>query len=830
MAEEQQEDTVNVMSPLGKVGSLPKSQLNDALDSGYSLPSGEQVRSAKNEEQYGGVQGSIFSATLGAARTATLGGSDLALSALPEGVGFSPEELKGFSETNPVSSTVGEVAGILRDPLALGKGISAAGKATTSGATKALKAMGMAEDASAVTKTLAGSLGLAVEGGLFGGVANTVDDYALGDPSLNGEKILSNIGYGAFLGGGIGTTFKVLGYGVTPAIRKAVGALANIRDELIGSGYGEKDAIIHKILPNRFAEAITDRQLNLDTKGQASTLRKITTNLNQVTGSVTDEIKSFGEEINPRAVSSLFKASSKVASEAQQKVGEYLSSAIEQIKAVVSDDKTKDLLDSIRIKMKMDSFKGGAAEAIFNGLKQLKGHIGELSSKEPMIGEALDPIQKTISDAIKDPGIFGPAGAAQAIHEENVSSLNKFISPDSKNLTPFQQTFGEVKNGKWQFDITKLGEALGDKDYNSRSLKMSELSDFFDTLKEMPENMLSARRAVPNSKWKSGTLKQIIETSQKSHEEAFQDYLDGIKKRRPLYGWKDYAPVLIAKWHPVIAAALEAYDFYQDPVHATHGLSTVERLIGQTTQKSLDLIDSIFEPSTALKEGLEIKGHLLDKGSDKEDEHEKFKHYARDPDMVASAIEKSTKDLHDVAPNIAQQLHVIANNATSFLSSKLPATNDHLSPFGTPSPPSETDLAKFENYRKVVENPLISLEQVKNRTISPETIETLSVVYPKLYQQLKESTLKAAYAAKTKEKIIPYQTKQALSMFLGEPIDHALQPQSILSNQALFASSPKPNQMGEGKEKPRAKGLDKINRSQRSQNEYSILDHVQSRK
>ena len=50
------------------------------------------------------------------------------------------------------------------------------------------------------------------EGALFGG-GNAVSDYALGDPELNGQKVLSYVGMGAGLGAGLGALSKAVGLG-----------------------------------------------------------------------------------------------------------------------------------------------------------------------------------------------------------------------------------------------------------------------------------------------------------------------------------------------------------------------------------------------------------------------------------------------------------------------------------------------------------------------------------------------------------------------------------------------------------------------------------------
>lgn len=816
------EETVNVTSPFGKVGSLPKSQASEAMENGYQPSTLDEINQAKNEDRFGGAQGAVFAGTLGAARSATLGGSDWALTSLPEGVGFSKEELKGFRDANPVSTGIGEVGGIFADPFGLAKVITTAGKATSAAAKTALRATTGLQDASTVSRVLTNALGSGVEGGLFGGITQSVDESVLGDAPLNSEKLLANVGYGAMIGGTLGGAFGLGSIGVRPAIRKAMDGLSSIRDDLIGSGYGEgEEALVHKILPQRFAEAITDRQLNLDTSGQASLLRKIVTNLNTVKDHIQGEVSSFEREKDPSVISSLFKISSKLAGEAQQNVSQFLGETVDKLQSMIPEGDTKVALEKLKEKAQTDPLISSSAQTLFNSLRKLKSHIGDFIDKEPTLDESLAPVQDKIDEYLRDPTVFGPAGSAIGLHEQNMAQLGKFISQDGKQ-TEFQKLFGSMNNGKWQFDIKKMNSVLAEKAPILRQKNLDLLSDFYNQLKEMPENLLNTRKSVPNSSWKKETLSQIIENSEKTNAQSFKEYVEGVKNRRPVYGIRDYAPVLLAKWHPILAAAIEAYDIYQDPVHASREMAYIERYLGKTAKKSLDLIDAVFNPSFASKTILENKINKPGGGSaDLNEEHDKIKQIANNPNMVAEGLETQTKELQKIAPHLTDHLGLATSNAINFLSSKLPQNNQHMDPLGETYKPSVTELSKFERYRSIVEDPLISLEQVRNKTISPETIETLNTVYPNLYGELKQALIEKAFHEKAKGKIIPYQTKQAISAFIGQPLHASLSPQSILSNQMILASAPQPGQVAGTK--TRAKGLDKMDRPGRASADYGAM-------
>lgn len=125
----------------------------------------------------------------GALRGASLGASDVAETKL----GLStPEAISGRQEANPGTSLASNLAG--------------AGALTYLTGGIAAPAEGALLKAGAAP-LLARVAGHAAEGATFG-LGNVVSDAALGDPNLNAQKILADIGGGAILGGGLGALSK----------------------------------------------------------------------------------------------------------------------------------------------------------------------------------------------------------------------------------------------------------------------------------------------------------------------------------------------------------------------------------------------------------------------------------------------------------------------------------------------------------------------------------------------------------------------------------------------------------------------------------------------
>lgn len=166
----------------------------------------EHVAPQLNEIRYGTVGQQVKAGAEGFLRGATLGGSDIAETKL--GIA-TPEAVKGRMEENPATGFIS--SGLGGAALIAGTGGLAA------------PAEALAGGAGLGATALAG----AGEGALFG-AGSSVTDYALGDPNLNAEKVLTNIGLGSVLGVGA----NLLGHGIESMIGKS-GAVKGTAAEAI---------------------------------------------------------------------------------------------------------------------------------------------------------------------------------------------------------------------------------------------------------------------------------------------------------------------------------------------------------------------------------------------------------------------------------------------------------------------------------------------------------------------------------------------------------------------------------------------------------------------
>lgn len=237
------------------------------------------------------------------------------------------------------------------------------------------------------------------------------------------------------------------------------------------------------------------------------------------------------------------------------------------------------------------------------------------------------------------------------------------------------------------------------------------------------------------------------------------------------------------------------------------------KIIEKSAYKVQKAIDSGV--SAALKSGgLPQIATQVGVGKTKEEreiEYNKIKSYLEQ--IVANGnysldnMTEMTKRLSAHAPLVTQSLQITAANQTYFLYSKMPKTKPR-TPFYLEQKPSDSQIAEFLHYYRAVNDPLVALEDIKNGVLTKQTVEACSTVYPAVYKNIGSELIERASRSKNQ---IPYQTKLMISMFINQPLDISLQPQSILNNQqSLAAPSVQQSAMPQQGVKPTQKGLEKL--------------------
>ena len=129
-----------------------------------------------------------------------------------------------------------------------------------------------------------------------------------------------------------------------------------------------------------------------------------------------------------------------------------------------------------------------------------------------------------------------------------------------------------------------------------------------------------------------------------------------------------------------------------------------------------------------------------------------------------------------------------AANAVQYLNKLREQHNLQQNPLDPKLPTSKVDEAQYRRALQIAQQPLTVLKSLKDGTLTPNDIQHLQALAPKTYEKLQQDLTNYMTDQLSKGKSIPYKTRMGLSMFLGQPLDSTMSPQSIQSAQ------PKPPQ------------------------------------
>lgn len=783
------------------------------------IPDGEFV---SDEDKYGGIGGSAAAAGLGALRSATLGLSDVALT--KTGL-MEPETLKGYEETNPISSFTGEVGGVFL-PTGVAGLLGKAGKAVTSGV-KALKAVQTAGEVSNAAKVLgatadigAHAMGSAVEGAIYSGVGNSLHEYALGDPSLNGEKIATNFLHGFVAGGVLGGGLKAVTTLVPPAVGAARDALVKVKNTIMGTGTGE-GGLIGKGLAaaglGDVAEGWAGRINNLDIDQRVKVANDASKDLNTLWKNIATTLHTVNKEIRPQEVEALINTAN------PEKVIAGQQGVLTRMSEAVQESRRRPVLYQQRAIAKLDDLHSEIASGlkdqsplnIYNKLKDAKSRLDDMVFTKVPTAEMEDtlnllrPIREEINATLKNSEIFGDVGSRLASHDEVLSGIYKFIAPGAKSAhgaTDFQKAYGTFSgkgpNAKWAFDAKKVETVFKRAETTRGAQEMTMLEDFYRVLQGVPDHVDSVYKNVPNPRFfDSAQLKNIIENSESTMLDSYKKYKGAVDGSKKSLGLGDYATGAIVSRSPIIAAAIGAYNIATKPLESMAKLAQLERVLGQTTQKINAGVNRVFEPTANTLSKAIGPGTRIMTESHYEDSKKELLETANNPDLLIEKLMASTKEMADVAPDMTSQTQITANKALQFLTTRLPGPTDSQNPFQPTYKPSKAELSRFNNYYSVVKDPKIALDQLATGTLTPQTMETLREVYPGLLQYMQTQVLQQAANRMAKKQPIPFKSKQSMSLFLGQPLDRSFLPQNIMNNQKMLMRPMGPPQMGPGRSK-----------------------------
>lgn len=729
---------VRVISPDGKSGTIEESELEAAQARGFRLETAQDVHKRDIEKKYGDQD--LRAGLEGVARTATFGLSD----AFAKGFGVDPQDVAGRREANPISSTVGEFAGVLA-PGGAGKLIGRAGSAVA-GAVRG------AEEVGALRTITSKAAGGAVEGGLWGLGSAITEDALDKDKQLAGEKLLA-IGGGGIVGAGIGALEAGFGMAGKKALDKAFGT--SLRDRL-----------------NEFSEEAIVRQI-----AQKSDFNKM--NLFDRRRDVGRYMldKGWGMEAIKGGAQGL-QVAAEVDSEA---IGAKMSNILREADSRSLGVDTgkiwyrveKEVLDDI----KKDPLMAPSRKAVEN-------YIDEIASK-PYNFEELWQMQSNIRKKIgpTEPGAFKEAlwKTRKIIRDELIDQTGEISPHYAEQLRKLNKDYGLSQ---------QVEELAGKRALDQQGNRYISLTDYMagaaaGAASGGPMGIVASGVAALGNKLareRGGfALAEVGDRLAKS--KVVQQIADGFK--RHFDNIMEKAPVLLGPYRVILeqAAARGAMDLLathvqlakHDPDYLGH-IGLAEESPDEAAQyvQKAERLNGVGD----VLRGFDGKtdqaiGKFLGTASGRPTTSKRLTPNLKDFNQRVAALNTNMEQgghmspsLDQIAPATNTMLQLASMKASQFLLQKAPKspTAGMMPALQRPWQPSATELNKWYRYVEAVENPHMVLNELNHGTVNPEHIEALTNVYPKLFQHFKEQMLEKLAELPD---AISYQKRLALSVFMG---------------------------------------------------------------
>lgn len=782
------------------------------------------------------------------------------LNATKSGLETAKNTLRAGDVLNPVQAT----SKIGKNVSNAAKGLLGVSDEVGSGASKVLnyaKSIG------------ATALGSGVEGAIYNGLGGSITEDALGqDKNLNGEQLFSHImqnaGTGWLVGAGLGGALHLTGVAIPESVGAIRDGVSGLKDAVLGTGKGDA-GLVGAMLPDgesslgKFKAALQNRTTNLNPDDLQGVAKDISGNLQRIDNNVKTSFKDVYGSIDSEAsrskinqldqgpildsVQKHINSLDLVAKEMRANPEEFnqgVASRIEKVRNSLMDVATKPEIEikrpsysdlneqmlstpeqkSLKKQMQDEEIKKSQiidnaklVDALRDAKKSLQNipyqnDVGRSSFKVTGLSQA-------INSDIKSPTIVGDVAARLASADDVYATGKKFFSP---SLDPefeikrkdFVKAFFSKGKGKGAYiwDPSKMAKTLGASDSIAKNNALDVLEEYYDYQRKIPQHLEDFVQNVPNDHMSASDLRDIIEKSQTKTSDAFEKYSNEAKKANKTGVLDNLAAFGLATGHPIIGAASEALDFGLNPISKVQKLANLESKLNEITNQVGKGLKGIFNTSTkVLKPLVGIASEYSDSEiKDHQDEAKKFLSMNNNLQEMTDKLYNNTKDINDTAPGTTTALQQAGARAIQFLSSKLP-TPSNQNPLDVKYQPSNTEMAKFERYKEIVENPIKALDQVKHGILTPETIETLSAVYPKMYEQMKQAMLmEANQFSKNGTNPIPYSRRLSISMFIGQPISSAYNPQFIMQNQASFMAPQQNQQPQPGQAKSSKAGMEKM--------------------
>ena len=809
----------------GQIGTIDASELHQTLQNGGEVVSQQDYDHHVEEEKYTDVGHKAAAVGLGAVRGLTLGGSDVAASALGQDA---KDYVRKTKEYNPYTSTAAEIGGSLLPAAFSGGGseVATAGNLAREGlegveAAKALAGGAEAAEAARSATSVASHLGdvaktaigapvkllgapleatnevgnlvqkgvakivgdqatslagkiaqkgaqlaarSAVEGAIMGG-GQEIGEEALGDPELNGQKILASIGHGALLGLGGGAALGAAG-------ELGSAALGRVASHL--SGAAEEQAV---------------RSLSVSSDLKA--FRKI----NDLPGGVQGLGRQLLDDGVIKAGETVDEVAPRIA-EAKEAAGKAITDRLSGLDSAAAEGPSlgnvnRELEEKVIPRLKKFSALTGNAEPMLRKLQDNLSEIAGVPSRQATIEEAMSRVAQTTDAA-------NPAYQDILKKETKAALLQR-----EESLKNARFTFEEAHKARQTVDsyIKEFGAVNGVESESQRVLKdvrfslEREIESAGDVaakkvggsfLDEYKQDKLTFRRYAEADKLAQKAV------DKRASNRVFSPSDHGVGAVGAIIGGEGGHGILggIAglatgvAHHFIRERGNSTAAVALDKLSALGGIKraseAVDREIDRGVARAVGRTDRVV-PRTRQVEG------------DYAEKSEAVIKAASNPDAHADDIERAAGPIAAHAPQVAASFQRAALRATMYLAGQLPKSTT--SRDGSHVDADDADKERWESLYDVVHDPSVAVAAIADGSITTEQVDALKKTHPDVYA---ETAQKLTHELATTKGDLSLEQINSIGTFLGQPVDAVTSPYFMAYVQGNYGAGAKKAPTGKG--------------------------------
>lgn len=849
---------VNVISPDNELVSVAPHVLQDALSTGYRVPTPEEESHHLKQQEFGTGEQQGITALEGAAEGASFGTS----TGMERALGLStPERIRARKEVNPGMHTLGEVGGLAASALIPYGGeanvMRAGGEALAAAAGMKAAGAGIVEQVGA--KAIQGAFDMTLMQG-----GEEVSKAFAQDPQQTAETAIADIGLatvmGGVFGGATGAALNGLRRIAAPMVseleRPALEAgtfessvnhsglfkPAEKEGIIAGLGKAKSDAPEIKAAAQRIGAPVMEGMIsdsNLVQKAEDALINGAPTysglkrqamykagydRANQVVDGVLGE----GSSHSKAELGNLLKNGITYSLEEQNAPITAMYDALKAQHSVIplAEDAgsalAKDLSEIQELKLSPSSPEGQLVRRTMSEVSNLKT-VDDVKAYKSILNRSLSPTassgEKRMAAIIGDKlNELEENGIESFAKKQGQPELMNLIGDRKAANAEYKQFIDRVKTlseqlGKGrvhgvQDAIHFIQDKLTPEEITSRlfSKNNSQFLDFFQ--KNFPDQMNLMRDyqkgVVREAASKTGSLSPKLVFNQVNKlEPEVQKALFSPEELSKLADSETYLRAMPKNFNPSGTAHMDAMrEFFNHPMGAAMsnardmGIEKFIKLVSASPEvnQAVSLAKSAVKGEKAVKKGIRS---IFSSEPPEKTEHATDSERSKLDKMVSQYIKNPEKlsSIGDNNPVPAFSESFAASSARAVqYLSSIRPDTAPKAPLDSRMPANDVQKAQYNRALTTAANPLSILNRIKDSTLTAQDVQTLTAIYPALYKKLTNNIQTGIQEHLESGKTIPYNTRLTLSTFLGQPLDSTLTPQGILGAQVQSTAQQQPQQ------------------------------------